>query len=118
MDMLAISGNQDAPPLAEAEVGESKSTSAADAETGSDSERSPSPPLGPLAAALAKGPQKSKASRAKIAPAAPPPEPPPPAVEEAPKELIVVDENTTELDLNHGRIGKIENLEQLKNLER
>lgn len=40
------------------------------------------------------------------------------APEEDTQEIIVVNENTTELDLNHGRIGKIENLEPLKNLER
>lgn len=34
------------------------------------------------------------------------------------QEIIIVNEHTTELDLNHGRIGKIENLEHLKNLER
>lgn len=38
--------------------------------------------------------------------------------EEETQEIIVVDEGTTELDLNHGRIGKIENLDPLKNLER
>lgn len=38
--------------------------------------------------------------------------------EENTQEIIVVNEETTELDLNHGRIGKIENLEPLKNLER
>lgn len=48
------------------------------------------------------------------------PQPPatPPPVEEDTQELIVVNENTDILDLNHGRIGKIENLEPLKNLER
>lgn len=43
---------------------------------------------------------------------------PTPAPEEDTQEIIVVNEETTELDLNHGRIGKIENLEPLKNLER
>lgn len=42
----------------------------------------------------------------------------PPPGNEATQELIVVNENTEELDLNHGRIGKIENLEPLRNLER
>lgn len=43
---------------------------------------------------------------------------PPPAPEDDTQEIIVVNELTTELDLNHGRIGKIENLEPLQNLER
>lgn len=47
----------------------------------------------------------------------PPPATPPPENEDT-QELIVVDENTELLDLNHGRIGKIENLEPLRNLER
>lgn len=42
---------------------------------------------------------------------------PPPAEEDC-QEIIIVNEHTRELDLNHGRIGKIENLEPLKNLER
>lgn len=33
-------------------------------------------------------------------------------------EIIIIDPETTELDLNHGRIGKLENLEQLKCIER
>lgn len=41
-----------------------------------------------------------------------------PTPEEDTQEIIVVNEETTELDLNHGRVGKIENLEPLKNLER
>lgn len=48
----------------------------------------------------------------------PPPAATPPPDEEDTQELIVVNENTEELDLNHGRIGKIENLEPLKRLER
>lgn len=48
----------------------------------------------------------------------PPPAATPPPTEENSQELIVVNEHTEELDLNHGRIGKIENLEQLKNLQR
>lgn len=48
----------------------------------------------------------------------PPPPTTPPPTEEDTQELIVINENTTELDLNHGRIGKIENLEPLRNLER
>lgn len=47
---------------------------------------------------------------------APPATPPP--VEEETQDIIVVNENTTELDLNHGRIGKIDNLEPLTKLER
>lgn len=46
-----------------------------------------------------------------------PPVTPPPGEEET-QEIIVVNENTDILDLNHGRIGKIENLEPLQNLER
>lgn len=46
-----------------------------------------------------------------------PPATPPPAEEDT-QELIVIDENTVDLDLNHGRIGKIENLEPLNNLQR
>lgn len=47
----------------------------------------------------------------------PPPTTPPPNDEDT-QEIIIVNEHTEELDLNHGRIGKIENLEPLKNLER
>lgn len=47
----------------------------------------------------------------------PPPTTPPPADEDT-QDIIIVNENTIELDLNHGRIGKIENLETLKRLER
>lgn len=50
--------------------------------------------------------------------ASPPPPVTPPPGEESTQELIVVNENTEILDLNHGRIGKIENLEPLRNLER
>lgn len=46
-----------------------------------------------------------------------PPATPPPADEDT-NEIILVNEETKELDLNHGRIGKIENLEHLKKLER
>lgn len=46
-----------------------------------------------------------------------PPVTPPPADEDC-QELIVIDGNTEDLDLNHGRIGKIENLEPLQNLQR
>lgn len=38
--------------------------------------------------------------------------------EEDTQEIIIVNEHTKELDLNHGRIGKIEKLEPLKHLER
>lgn len=48
----------------------------------------------------------------------PPPPTTPPPCEEDTQELIVVDEHTDILDLNHGRIGKIENLEPLTKLER
>lgn len=48
----------------------------------------------------------------------PAPSPTPPPAEEDTQELIAVNEHTEELDLNHGRIGKIENLENLVNLER
>lgn len=48
----------------------------------------------------------------------PPPVTPPPPADVDTQEIIIVNENTEELDLNHGRIGKIENLEPLKNLER
>jgi protein phosphatase 1 regulatory subunit 7 len=47
----------------------------------------------------------------------PPAATPPPGAEDT-QELIVVNEHTEELDLNHGRIGKIENLEPLKKLQR
>lgn len=33
-------------------------------------------------------------------------------------DILVIDPKTTELDLNHGRIGKIENLEPLECIER
>lgn len=33
-------------------------------------------------------------------------------------DIIVIDPKTTELDLNHGRIGKIDNLEPLECIER
>lgn len=48
----------------------------------------------------------------------PPPVTPPPPADVDTQEIIIVNENTEELDLNHGRIGKIENLEPLKKLER
>uniref|UniRef100_A0A182SQH0 Dynein axonemal assembly factor 1 homolog n=1 Tax=Anopheles maculatus TaxID=74869 RepID=A0A182SQH0_9DIPT len=34
------------------------------------------------------------------------------------EDVITIDPDTTEVDLNHGRIGKIENLEPLTKLER
>lgn len=34
------------------------------------------------------------------------------------EDVITIDPEATEVDLNHGRIGKIENLEPLVNLER
>lgn len=34
------------------------------------------------------------------------------------EDVITIDPETTEVDLNHGRIGKIENLEPLTKLER
>lgn len=43
---------------------------------------------------------------------------PPPTEDGEANEMIIVNEDTVELDLNHGRIGKIENLEPLKHLER
>lgn len=33
-------------------------------------------------------------------------------------DIIIVDPDTSELDLNHGRIGKLQNLEPLKCIER
>lgn len=33
-------------------------------------------------------------------------------------EIIIIDPETTELDLNHGRIGKMQNLEPLRNIEK
>lgn len=52
------------------------------------------------------------------APGSPPQDATPPPGNEDTQELIVINENTEELDLNHGRIGKIENLEPLKHLQR
>lgn len=59
---------------------------------------------------------KAQDSSLRITEATPPN--PAAAPEEDTQEIIVVNENTSELDLNHGRIGKIENLEPLQNLER
>lgn len=65
-----------------------------------------------------KGDGPSNHKQATVNTGSPPQAETPPPGNEDTQELIVVNENTEELDLNHGRIGKIENLEPLKHLQR
>lgn len=68
-----------------------------------------------LEQAIATLPEEERPETPEEAQPEPKPDEEPPAKME---DVITIDPEATELDLNHGRVGKIEQLEPLVNLER